>query len=192
MGWGNTEEQFFNSVGRLYVQREGYIAPENAIQPKRVIPTFGEYSAKWFETFAVTKHGNTQNVYRSRLKVWQKAFGDKLVSAITPTDVQEVLVQRRDMKRGSLNNDLNILKQVLRMAEEDGLVTRNVADSIYVKVTGKDSDERRILTDEEITHCIGKLSEIEERDDKLFLAMRNETGNIINAEYAKLAANGKK
>lgn len=173
---GNTDAQFVNTIGRLYVQREGYIAPETAITPKIIIPTFNEFSEQWYNTFVSQKQPNTQRSYRSLLKIWQKAFGNTLISAITPMDVQQVLVQRGDMKKPSQTNALNILKQVLDVALEEGLVSRNVANSRYVSLTGKDSEERRVLTDEELAHCISKLDEIEDRDTKLNAAISIYTG----------------
>lgn len=173
---GNTEEQFFNSMGRLYAQREGYVAPEKAITPQIVIPTFDEYCDRWFEAFVLSKPKNTQNTYKSELKIWRTAFGDKLITAITPMDVQQVLGEHTDKTKRYLVNVLNILKQVLNMAVEDGLVSRNVANSKRVKPTGKDSDERRILTDEEMAHCINRLPEIDDRDVRLCAAIQIYTG----------------
>ncbi len=193
---GETEEQFFASVGRLWAEREGYKPPEKTLKPEISVPTFDEYAEKWLSVYVVTKRPNTQNVYRSQLKHWQNAFQGKLISAIRPTDVQQVLMLHKGKKKKYLTDVLNILQQVLELALEDGYVTRNVARSKTIVIPGEASKERRILTDEELAHCINKLSEIEARDDKLCAAIHIFTGmrpgEVLGLEWGDIDFENKK
>lgn len=173
---GNTDDEFVNSIGRLYVEREGYKPPEKTLKPEPEVRLFSKYAEIWLGMSKSKNKPNTYNVYKSMLKIWMDVFSNTPVVSINPTDVQHVLNSHSDKHKNYLTTVLNILQQTLEYALEDGVVSRNVARSKLLFNPGVDSKERRVLTDEELLQCINKLQGIENQDDKLCAAIHIFTG----------------
>lgn len=140
-------------------------------------PTLRNYTEEWRRTYKDGKQRqNTKDGYTSYLKCHiYPTWGDTPINQIATKDIQEFLNARSHLAAKTLREILNVLKQVLDSAVEDGLIPTNPAKSSRLSNPGKASKARQALDRETLAEIVSKLHLLEE-NDRRFLALAIFTG----------------
>lgn len=179
---GNTQDERNDNVVKAYI-RSGRIweflpvsFSNNACLESTAMPMqhgFSECAERWFSVFAKpTVEEATALSYRGQLdRVWIPAFKDKTVEDLTAADVQNALNDMGDVAKDTRKKALQVVKTVLTQAVEDGYVSKNVAESKSIKITGKAAEETQPYSIEQMRFLISHLSDVKNPTDRAWLAL---------------------
>ena len=82
----------------------------------------------WLDAQLVER--STKAGYKSALKFWKAAIGDKALRGLVKSDVQTALAARPELSGKTINNYVSVLRQALDLAVADNLIQENPAGSI--------------------------------------------------------------
>lgn len=187
---GKTQDELNDNIVRAYIKHgllqkllfedQGMIIPPSNVsdfKPASRI-TFREYADTWFKTY---KEGilkpTTVMGYKSNLKRHiYPAIGNLELSAITTEDIQQFLIDRKELAKNTLHTMLVLISEVLDAAVEDKLIERNPAASKRVFIPSEKKTERDALTREQLMDIIRKVSNLENPTQKRFISLLLFTG----------------
>jgi len=126
------------------------------------VPTLREYAASWLKTYvAVACKPRTQELYEAMLRLHVlPELGDVLLNEISREQIRRLLAAKAEagLSRGSLQNILAPLRELLNHAVEDGLIPTNPAARLgrrLARLRGEDEGRRvEILTEPELAHLL--------------------------------------
>ncbi len=110
--------------------------------------TFGEYAQKWLKVAKDSKEINTKAMYDKIIRLHIDLLEHKKLSAITKSDIQLQINQRKDKPRTCEQMHITI-HQVLEQAVDDGLINKNPCRNI--DLPKYKPEEKRALTKAEKT-----------------------------------------
>ena len=139
-------------------------------------PTLRVYTEEWRRYKDGKQRQNTKDGYTSYLKCHiYPTWGDTPIDQIGTKDIQVFLNERSHLAAKTLREILNLLKQVLDSAVEDGFIPSNPAKSSRLSNPGKASKNREALDRDTLAEIASKLHLLEE-NDRRFLALALYTG----------------
>lgn len=136
--------------------------------------SFTEYAYRWFEVFSKPNVAAVTAVtYESQMKKHiLPALGEKAVEDITPADIQKVFnCMSKDAKQETKNKVKNVLSQILKMAVEEELISRNPLQSSSLRIKGQASAATKPYTVEQMRYLAGHLDQIPQETDRAWLAL---------------------
>ena len=136
--------------------------------PKKEM-SFSDFSAQWLRDYASLKKGSTEDDYTGVVnKHLNPYFGKKLLSQITPADVQNfVTTEINDgYSPRNINKGITVLKLMLKHAEMWGLLKTNPAR--FVERPREPKKEMEYLTPDEVRRLLD--ADASPRDTTLFAA----------------------
>lgn len=105
---------------------------------------FYDYATSWLKTYKADKSINTKAMYSNIIEKHLKgSIGMIPLNAVTKSDIQGVLNSKMNQYE-TCNKILLTVKQILKSAIDDDLITKNPAASL--KLSGKPRNEKRVLT----------------------------------------------
>ena len=125
------------------------------------IPTFKEYTTKWFETFKkpVLKP-TTQQGYRSNLRIHlYPFFGEMRLDEITTEDVQRFLNEREHLAKNTMHTIFVLLSEIMESAFEDRLAPSNPTKSKRLMIPSTRKKTRDALSPEQLKQIIRDIPE---------------------------------
>ncbi len=139
---------------------------------KRGTP-FIPYAEKWLEIYKKNKVRITTYVgYESYLNVHlTPAFREKNIEDLTTEDIQMFLNEKKNYSKKTIQEIWQMIRSVLDVAVEDGIVNKNVARSIKLSNPSKKKTKRRALTTEEVEDVESHIKDIKDLTDRRYLAM---------------------
>lgn len=113
--------------------------------------TLFDYVERWLPVTKanVTKH--TYNFYANLLEIMTDLYGDKLISAVRPSDIKNVWKQMLGKSQAYINTAHHLYKGVFRSAIEDGYCRINPVEFSTARPHKGTKGSHRCLTDEEIS-----------------------------------------
>ena len=135
---------------------------------------FRDYAQHWFTVFKEpTVRPLTARNYAQQLKLYlYPTFGEMMVEDITPTDIQKHLTNCQHLAKETQMRQLNVLRMIMDMAVEDGLITLNPVKSKKVHLTNQSRQERQPLTREEMMDAISRIPRVVNPLDRCFIAIQ--------------------
>ena len=135
---------------------------------------FRDYAQHWFTVFKEpTVRPLTARNYAQQLKLYlYPTFGEMMVEDITPTDIQKHLNTCQHLAKETQMRQLNVLRMIMDMAVEDGLITLNPVKSKKVHLTNQSRQERQPLTREEMMDAISRIPRVVKPLDRCFIAIQ--------------------
>ncbi len=135
---------------------------------------FREYASKWFEVFKkpTVRPLTAQNYAQQLEKHLYPAFGEMFTEDITPEQVQEYLNARQHLAQETQQKQMNVLRMILDMAVEDGLIQRNPVKSKKVHLTNSHKTEREPLGRAEMLQTLAKIPNVKTVTDRCFIAIQ--------------------
>ena len=94
------------------------------------------------------------------------------IEDITPEAVQGFFNARKHLAQETQQKQMNILRMILDMAVEDGLIRLNPVKSKKVRLTSNIKTEREPLTREEMLNILRKIPQIEKVEERCFIAIQ--------------------
>ena len=104
---------------------------------------FGDYAVQWLEERANELAESTKERYANALAHLTVEFGDYWIDALAPADIRGF--QSRSLKNyapSTINGWIHVLRHLLTMAEQDGLVRWNAARWVRVLRVGRTQGRR--------------------------------------------------
>ncbi len=111
---------------------------------------------------------STINNYDARLKKWlPREFTEKYLEEIKIQDVHELLFERIGGKTSlhSLKSLLKMIKRIFEMAVEEGILSKNPALSVQVKVS---KSEQKVLNSKEVSSLLNEAFKTDHRFYKVW------------------------
>ena len=136
--------------------------------------SFAEYAHRWFEVFSKPNVAVvTALTYESQMKKHiLPILGEKTVEDITPADIQKVFnYMSKDAKQETKNKVKNVLSQILKMAVEEEVISRNPLQSSSLRIKGQASAVTKPYTVEQMRYLAGHLGHIPQETDRVWLAL---------------------
>jgi integrase len=133
--------------GRRAMRKAGFEPPaEDKDEGKAKDLSFGFY-ARRIAAAKTDLRPNSREALDRVMRALEPVFGEKLIRAITTDDISRRIASRGTTVRTAANEELRVIRMVMRRAVEEGLIDRNPAGP--VKRLRVDSHRWRILTDAE-------------------------------------------
>lgn len=181
---GNSEIELSDriAINLLRSARKDYFLSEcglvnNLSSVTKTMPTFKEYTER---SFMLYKKGKLKPKTLRGYNVYLKChlypmWGDTPVDQITADAVQAFLNEKADHSKKSLQQMLNLLKQILSYAVDDKLIESNPAASKRIYIPSTKMTERKGLAIEELRDVINHLDALR-GFDRRFMALTALTG----------------
>lgn len=159
--------------------------PKAEKEEKRGRQTFNEWADTYYRVVSCTrKHPREDRRY---LGIAKKAFGNKLLEEITPTDVQEVFDKRKD-KPAVANRQLATIRACLNEACRKGFIFTNPAAKI--QTLSPLEPRRRVLSDDEYKRLQKAVADLPNVFNRMAFLIMMETGTrmseVLNAEWSHI------
>ena len=182
---GQTIDELHESIFSLKAHGE-----RKEDQPAPV--SFGEYLQNWFSVYKRPKlKPKALSQYECKLKKHiLPAFGQKPIAEITVLDIQTFLNERKDYSKSYMRDLMNILGQVFQAAFDDGLITKNPMASRKIFNPATRVEKRTALTDKEVADIIAHIPDLQNQNDRMFMACLMFTGMRPGEIYGLLGPNG--
>lgn len=108
---------------------------------------FKDYSMDWLITFKSMKSDNTQRLYRNIIENHLiPEIGEKEMNNISISDLQQI-INKRISNPATCKHILLTLKQIFKIAKEEGIVDKNLYT--FIQAPYYEANEKRALTKEE-------------------------------------------
>ena len=108
---------------------------------------FKDYSMDWLITFKSMKSDNTQRLYRNVIENHLiPEIGEKEMNNISISDLQQI-INKRISNPATCKHILLTLKQIFKIAKEEGVVDKNLYT--FIQAPYYEANEKRALTKEE-------------------------------------------
>ena len=98
------------------------------------------------------------------------AFGNCAISDIKTSDIQKYLNNNSGFSKSYMRDIMALMKQVFNAALEDGLIDKNPMDSSRITNPCKKKTERQALSDRDKADIIAHISDLKNRNDRMFMA----------------------
>lgn len=135
---------------------------------------FNQYADKWFKVVAEPNVSTvTADTYLRQLRLHiNPVIGEKTLSEITVTDVQEIFNRMGAMAKQDTKNKVRIvLNQIFKMAVENDLMRKNPLDSTTLKIKGLAATETQPYSISEMKYMVSHLDMIPGPIDRAWLAL---------------------
>lgn len=145
-----------------------------------------DYAKEWLNRKRKVKE-TTKVTYRKRLTNYIiPELGDKLISSITSSDVQELLDKHKNLSEKTLRETKGVLSQIFKYAISDSLISKNPCSNLDVEIPSVKRKVRRALPIEHFHDIVSHLPLLELRDRRflalcLFTAMRR--GEVLGLRW---------
>ena len=168
---GQTIDELHESIFSLKAHSE-----RKEDQPAPI--SFGEYLQNWFSVYKRPKlKPKALSQYECKLKKHiLPAFGQKPIAEITVLDIQTFLNERKDYSKSYMRDLMNILGQVFQAAFDDGLIAKNPMASRKICNPATRVEKRTALTDKEVADIIAHIPDLQNQNDRMFMACLMFTG----------------
>lgn len=140
---------------------------------------FAPYCEQYFESVKKPRvRQSTYHTYQQLLKNHvYPVFGERYVEDITARDIIAFMNDRAYLSKAYLDQMRIILKSVLTAAVEEGIISTNPAESSLIKNPSKKEPQvREALSEEQIQAVQAELLRLENREERLLLALIMYTG----------------
>ena len=139
--------------------------------------TYGEYLKNFMNTYKVGIVKDTTMVgYNASMnKHLIPAFGHLQLTEITTDMIQGVLNTKKNLAKKTIREILNLMRESLDYAVEDGLLTKNPAASKRIKNPGKPPVKRKVLTRAQSIEVLNNLHKLT-LDERRLIAIMLFTG----------------
>ena len=108
---------------------------------------FKEYSIEWLDIFKSMKSYNTQRLYRNIIENHLiPEIGEMEMNNISISNLQQI-INKRISNPATCKHILLTLKQIFKIAKEEGVVDKNLYT--FIQAPYYESNEKRALTKEE-------------------------------------------
>lgn len=123
-------------------------APE--LQPEPLRTDFRHFAEAWLDVKKRTVRQITGYTYGGAVRIWAEHFDGKTLEEITKADVESLVTRYQDEGKGvaRVSYLLMVLRQILAEAEDEELVSRNVASR--VKARGRPGKARQAMSGGEV------------------------------------------
>lgn len=127
--------------------------------PPATAETFETFAAAWLEVKKRTVRQITGYTYGGAVRIWSEHFDGKTLQEITKADVESLVTRYQDEGKGvaRVSYLLMVLRQILTEAEDEELVTRNVA--ARVKARGRPGNARQAMPATEVRKLRKRIAE---------------------------------
>ena len=141
------------------------------------VPTFREYTERWLSVYKEGKlKPKTLKGYKDMLKCHLfPTFGDLRMDIITAAGIQSFLNDNKTYSQKSLQEWLNLLRQILKAAMTDKLIDSNQASDKRIYIPSNIIHEREALKEAEWQDVISNLNRLQ-GTDRLYMAIIAFTG----------------
>ena len=137
-------------------------------QSKHLFSECAERYMKLYQTGGVEQ--TTYRCYRQQMdKHVLPEFGSRFVEDISWTDIQQLYNAKPDLNCESKRKLRTVLNIVFNGAIKDGYIKQN--PTALVKVTGRPSTPRKILTVDQMTDIISNIGSIKNESDRRYMAL---------------------
>src|SRR5260370_5811364 len=94
------------------------------ISPKKQIPLFRDFAARFLHTIKVERRGNTHRAYLSCVQNLEPVFGGRSLDEITPEMIRAFKEARIEQRRSpaTINRDLSCLRHLLGISLQRRLI----------------------------------------------------------------------
>jgi len=178
---GNSQDERNDNIVRTYIKcgRIAEFLPDSignqptSINPIRTGHMFSEYAESWFTVFAKPNiEQSTALTYRRQLDLyWVPAFKDKTLEDIKANDIQNVLNEMGDVSKDTKKKAMQVISMILSQAVEDDILSKNVAKSKTVKITGKSAKETEPYSVEQMQFLVAHIPDVKNETDRAYLAV---------------------
>ncbi len=145
-----------------------------------------DYAIEWLNRKRKIKE-NTKVTYQKRLDNYViPNLGNKLISAITSSDIQALLDKYKNLSEKTLKETKGVLSQIFKYAISDSLITKNPCSNLDVEIPSVKRKTRFALPLEHFHDIISHLWMLEPKDRRflalcLFTAMRR--GEVLGLRW---------
>ena len=165
-----TIDELNDKIVQTYI-RSGQIAKfgiqihQPVIEKEKEKILFGEYAEKWLAEKALTVSENTTRSYQQAIKAHLiPAFGERYIEDIQWQDIQKFMDEREDRAKSSVSLYRIVLKCILDMAVEDGLIDKNPAQSKHLHNPATKKETRTALTREQQADIYENIRKLKPQD----------------------------
>lgn len=180
-------------AGRI---RQGLVSGDLQIAPQKAIPTFGEYSQKWLDTYGATRlKFSTHKGYGSIMRNHLGGLSDRPLDQITRADLKDLifgkLPPQTNLTPATVTRIKALVSIIFSHALEDQLIPQNPASRLGKYIPkGRDRKEAvKPLTREEAQTFLAALREHYPRHYPFFLcALRTgmRLGELLGLEWGDI------
>lgn len=167
---GKNRQELLISIAQLLLE-SGQIDAKQSSKEKHL---FRAYAQHWFDIFKKpTLRPLTAQTYAQQLeKHLYPVFGEIFIEDITPEMVQGFFNARKHLAQETQQKQMNVLRMILDMAVEDGIISLNPVKSRKVHLTSDIRTERQPLPREEMLNLLRKIPSVEKVEDRCFIAIQ--------------------
>ena len=142
---------------------------ENNVKSKHV---FKDYAYNWFEVFS------KPNIEQATIATYDRCLklhivphlGEMYIEEITPMDIQKIF-NSMNGARETKTKVKNIMNMIFNQAIEDGYIVKNPIKSNSIRITGRNPNETKPYSIEQMKYLMKKIDDIHEGMDRTFLAL---------------------
>jgi len=144
--------------------------PLDERQQRQYVPTFGTYSSEYLEAVKRRKKQPRHDI--RYLAMADEKWKRRPITAITPRDVQSLMLQISERGHTTANRWLASIRACLEEARRQGLIPFNPA--MDIQAFRENPPRARVLDNEEYTAIVGAIEEISDPFVRLaFMLLRN-------------------
>lgn len=148
---------------------------------------FREYAEKWIAEKEKKLNDNTIKLYRESLKVHiLPVFGECYIEEITRDDIQKFMDDRSDYAKSSVELHWTLLKNILDLAIDDEIISKNVAKSPRLHNPATRVEKREALTEAQMADIASNLYKLNVQDQcmiALMLTIGGRRGEICGLRW---------
>lgn len=135
--------------------------------------TFAEYADDWMKLYKENKvKPSTIATYRKYLQAHiLPSLGSHSIGSITTEDIQRFLNERDFLSAKTLRCMKNMLNEVFRDAEEDGLIKKAPTESKRISIPSKIRYERTALSISQFKDILANADLLKKKDQQLLLLL---------------------
>lgn len=165
---GNTKKEFYVKAAQLMVETGAVGTANSGSREKHLFSECAERYLALYASGGVEK--TTYGCYRQQMnKHVLPALGTRFIEDVDWTDVQQLYNSKENLNRESRRKLRTVLNIVFDGAIKDKYIDRNPV--ALVKVTGKPSVQREILTVEQMSDIISNIGKIKYEKDRRYMAL---------------------
>lgn len=164
---GANEQEYAENVAKaMNVQAKA----ETKVFQKHI---FRDYAEGWFKNICQPNvQPATSITYERQLRLHiNPAIGDIAIEDINVEAIQRIFNAMPDTCQETKLKTKSVLNQVLNLAVDDGIITRNPAHTERLKITGKKSKSTVPYSVDQMHELVHRLPEVKNGYDRAFLAL---------------------
>jgi integrase len=136
--WGQQRERYLLTHGPGPTTESPSSSDEPEIVEKKEVPTFAEFAPRFLDGHARANRHRPSTIEgtEKNLRVHiLPAFGSKRLDELTPEDIQRFKGQRRHLANTTVNHQLTVLRTMIKVAIEWGVIERSPVEVKQLKPT---------------------------------------------------------